>query len=80
MQRGRDETVLGSPSPTYSAKEGETQDPRETIDEVWRPASLQKRREMKAAGTLPHDGKVKRRFIDYANEIPFEKIHASRFL
>ncbi|KAG7393513.1 Cell cycle serine/threonine-protein kinase cdc5/MSD2 [Phytophthora pseudosyringae] len=46
------------------------------LEEARRLASLQKKRELKAAGVLSSNPKVhmkKRKFIDYATEIPFEK-------
>lgn len=43
------------------------------LDEAKRLASLQKRRELKAAGIGGSRRTVNRRFMDYANEIPFEK-------
>ncbi|KAI9905715.1 hypothetical protein PsorP6_013722 [Peronosclerospora sorghi] len=46
------------------------------LEEARRLASLQKKRELKAAGILSSNPNVpmkKRKFIDYANEIPFEK-------
>ncbi|KAL9234931.1 hypothetical protein vseg_009743 [Gypsophila vaccaria] len=43
------------------------------LEEARRLASLQKRRELKAAGIDPRQRKRKRRGIDYNAEIPFEK-------
>ena len=40
---------------------------------------MQKRRELKAAGIALHGGKPKRRFLDYNNEIPFQKLAPSGF-
>ncbi|KAG7401218.1 Cell cycle serine/threonine-protein kinase cdc5/MSD2 [Phytophthora boehmeriae] len=46
------------------------------LEEARRLASLQKKRELKAAGIMSSNAKVhqkKRKYIDYAQEIPFEK-------
>ncbi|CEG40190.1 cell division cycle 5-like protein [Plasmopara halstedii] len=46
------------------------------LEEARRLATLQKKRELKAAGIMssnPHVTTKKRKYIDYANEIPFEK-------
>jgi pre-mRNA-splicing factor CDC5/CEF1 len=46
------------------------------LEEARRLASLQKKRELKAAGIMSSNPQVhmkKRKFIDYASEIPFEK-------
>ncbi|TDH72294.1 uncharacterized protein CCR75_003442 [Bremia lactucae] len=46
------------------------------LEEARRLATLQKKRELKAAGIMSQNPKVntkKRKFIDYAQEIPFEK-------
>lgn len=46
------------------------------LEEARRLATLQKKRELKAAGIMssnPHVTTRKRKYIDYANEIPFEK-------
>lgn len=44
------------------------------LEEARRLAALQKRRELKAAGVVGNKAHVKKRkFMDYANEIPFEK-------
>ena len=43
------------------------------LEEARRLATLQKRRELKAAGINTGKRRVKRKFIDYVAEIPFEK-------
>ncbi|CAH0520426.1 unnamed protein product [Peronospora belbahrii] len=46
------------------------------LEEARRLAALQKKRELKAAGIMSSNPKIhvkKRKYIDYANEIPFEK-------
>ena len=45
------------------------------MEESRRLASLQKRRELKAAGIESKlNGMKKRKYIDYAREIPFQKV------
>jgi pre-mRNA-splicing factor CDC5/CEF1 len=44
------------------------------LSEAKRLASLQKRRELKAAGIEFKMREKKRKFIDYVNEIPFQRV------
>ncbi|CAH0476450.1 unnamed protein product [Peronospora belbahrii] len=53
------------------------------LEEARRLAALQKKRELKAAGIMSSNPKIhvkKRKYIDYANEIPFEKKSTSGIL
>eukprot|EP01038_Epipyxis_sp_PR26KG_P014993 gene14993-20168_t len=51
-----------------------------TLDEARRLSVLQKRRELKAAGINSRlGGPPKRKFIDYAREIPFQKVAPTGF-
>ena len=49
------------------------------LGEAKRLASLQKRRELKAAGIEMQRGMRKRKFIDYAKEIPFQRVAPAGF-
>ncbi|GAB9472282.1 Cell division cycle 5-like protein [Globisporangium polare] len=50
------------------------------LEEARRLAALQKRRELKAAGVVGNKSHVKKRkFMDYTNEIPFEKAAPAGF-
>ncbi|ESN99205.1 hypothetical protein HELRODRAFT_155960 [Helobdella robusta] len=51
----------------------------EQLNEARRLASLQKRRELRAAGIFIREKKRKKRGIDYLNEVPFEKKPAPGF-
>uniref|UniRef100_K3X4A1 Cell division cycle 5-like protein n=1 Tax=Globisporangium ultimum (strain ATCC 200006 / CBS 805.95 / DAOM BR144) TaxID=431595 RepID=K3X4A1_GLOUD len=50
------------------------------LEEARRLAALQKRRELKAAGVVSNKTHAKKRkFMDYANEIPFQKVAPAGF-
>uniref|UniRef100_A0A7S2SCC5 Cell division cycle 5-like protein n=1 Tax=Rhizochromulina marina TaxID=1034831 RepID=A0A7S2SCC5_9STRA len=49
------------------------------LEEAKRLANLQKRRELKAAGVERKLGRRKRKYIDYGEEIPFQRVAPSGF-